>query len=287
MLTIFFWTIPILFLVAILIGLFVMMTRVFNTVPIDYSGNPADHDISYEAVSFMTSKQLKLSGWWIACPKEKQQVLILVHGWRRNAERMLPYVEALHPHFNLLVFDSRNHGKSDSDNFTSMPKFTEDILAALDYVDSRKDVGPGKRSLLGLSMGGGAAIYAGAKDSRIDRVITVGAFANPADIMKKEYKKRHIPYFPLVSLLFVYFQYLIGERFDDFAPEKQISKSKADFLIIHGEADQTTPFSHAKRLVSAASDNKAALYAIREAGHSDCHTYPGFWKKIVMFLDKP
>lgn len=277
--------IPFGILFLVLIVLFIVMTRVFNTYPVPYSGSPADDKIPYETVNFISGKGLKLHAWWIASETMTDKpVLVLVHGWRRNAERMLPYVRALHRDFRLLVFDSRNHGKSESDNFTSMPKFTEDIIAALNYLDARQDVGEGPYGLIGLSMGGGASIYAAAKDKRINKVVTVGAFANPADIMKREYSKRHIPYFPLVYLLFEYFQFRIGERFSHFAPENQIGRSEATFLIVHGRKDTTAPFSHASRLQASAKPGKTELFEIEAAGHSDCHEFSGFWERIKEFF---
>lgn len=281
----FYWIIPLILLILLLVIIFSLMSRVFNTVPVAYEGSPADLGIPFESVEFESSKKLKLKGWWIKVKEnEPQPILVLVHGWRRNAERMLPYVEALHPHFNLLVFDSRNHGKSDSDNFTSMPKFTEDILASLDYLDERTELNNLTRYVLGLSMGGGGAIYAAAKDKRISGIITVGAFANPADLMKREYKKRHIPYFPMVYFLFKYFEHRIGEKFNDFAPENQIDKSSATFLILHGTEDKTTPFSHGERLHRAAIPENSLLWAVEGAGHSNCHEFPGFWEKIIGYV---
>lgn len=281
----FYWIIPVLLIFLLMGVLFSFMSRVFKTDPVSYDSSPADLGISYESVDFKTTKNLTLRGWWIKSGKDgPKPVLVLVHGWRRNAERMMPYIESLQPHFNLLVFDSRNHGRSDVDEFTSMPKFTEDILSSLDYLDTRPELNGLERFVIGLSMGGGGAIYASAKDKRISGVITVGAFANPADLMKKEYKKRHIPYFPLVYSLFKYFEYKIGERFDDFAPEVQIGKSNAKFLIVHGTADKTTPFSHGERLFRASVKGNASLWAIEGAGHSNCHEFPGFWEQVLQFV---
>lgn len=281
----------VLILSIVLIGLsfmFYLMTRAFNTIPVDYTENPGDLGMDYASVRFPTKNNLSLHGWWIPAKNGPDKpLLILLHGWRRNCKRMLPYAEALHADYNLFVFDSRNHGKSDSDTFSSMPRFTEDIIAALDYLQEEySGKHSGETGIIGLSMGGAAAIYAAALDERIKSVVTVGAFANAADVMRQEYSKRHIPYFPLVYLVFEYFQYHIGLRFREFAPENNIGKSKADFLIVHGKVDQTAPFSHAERLIASARDGKASLLAIDHAGHSDCHEFDSFWPGVKAFLIK-
>ena len=83
---------------------------------------------NFSEINFKTENDRNLYGWWIDGNKDAP-LLILVHGWGRNCGRMLPYIEKLYKEgYNLLAFDSRNHGISDKDEFSSMPKFTEDIL---------------------------------------------------------------------------------------------------------------------------------------------------------------
>lgn len=275
----------VLFFIVVFFILFLFLIRVFNTRPVPYDSNPADLGIPYETVRFPTRRNLYLHGWWIpASDGRNRPTVVLLHGWRRNAARMLPYVEALHTRFNLFVFDSRNHGKSDSDDFSSMPRFSEDILASLDYLQKERSLAySGAIGLLGLSMGGAAAIHAASFDPRIRSVVTVGAFADPGEVMRLEYRKRHIPYYPLVYLVFEYFQFRIGQRFSQFAPLHRIGNSAARFLLIHGTDDQTAPFEQAERLEQAAVKNNAVLWAIRGAGHSNCHEFPGYWEKIAQF----
>ena len=267
--------------------MFLLMIRVFKTLPVDYTASPQDLDLPYETVRFPTKNECQLHGWWIPYKEGmKKPVLILLHGWRRNAERMMPYILALQD-YNLFVFDSRNHGKSESDTFSSMPRFAEDLIAALDHLDhGLAGRHSGKYVVIGLSMGGAAAIYAASRDDRISTVVTVGAFANAADVMRREYRKRHISYFPLVLLVFEYFQYHIGMRFKEFAPENNIRKSSARFLLVHGKLDDTAPFSHAERLLSAARNDQAELLTIADAGHSDCHESDLFWPAVTALLDR-
>ncbi len=112
-----------------------------------------------------------------------------------------------------------------------MPKFAEDIIAALDYLENSLIQKGGKVGVIGLSMGGSATIYAAATDKRINPIVTVGAFAHPADVMKLEMKKRHIPYFPFVWLFLKIAEYKIGFRFNDIAPVNNIHKVDAKILL--------------------------------------------------------
>ena len=143
--------------------------------------------------------------------------------------------------FNLLAFDSRNHGNSDDDGHSNMKKFAQDILSAINFIDKQTEITNNQFGLIGLSIGGGASIYASAHDDRIKSVVTVGAFANPVDIMRMQLRRKHIPYQPVGKLFLKYLEHKVGFRFEDIAPEKHIGKSNARFMLVHGTKDETIP----------------------------------------------
>jgi pimeloyl-ACP methyl ester carboxylesterase len=144
--------------------------------------DPGSLGLAFEEVRFPTVRGKSLYGWWIPSPSAAGRVLVLVHGWGRNVERMLPYVAMLQPAgFDLLAFDARHHGSSDDDGYAALPKFSEDIRAAVDLVAARLGSARVEVGVLGLSIGGSAAIHAAAVDPRISAVATVGAFADPSD----------------------------------------------------------------------------------------------------------
>ena len=272
-------------IIVLLAVLFMMMTRVYKTHPRPHNEDPGSLGIEFEEIGFQTQNEKQLYGWWIPVEGGNERpVIILIHGWTRNVQRMLPYVKMLHNDFNLLAFDSRSHGRSEEDTYSSMPRFAEDISAAISFIDANY---PGKAiGALGLSMGGAAAIYAASKNEHIKAVASVGAFAHPADVMRLEFKKRHIPYFPMVWLMFEYMQFIMKDRFNDIAPEKNIGKANAQFLIIHGTEDITAPVAQAHRLFKAANDKKAELLLLPGMAHSNCHEFPGIDKQILEFFKK-
>jgi pimeloyl-ACP methyl ester carboxylesterase len=210
--------------------------------------------------------------------------IILVHGWQRNLERMMPYIEHLYPSFNLLAFDARCQGSSDKDSFSSMPRFAEDIESAVNFLYSQNEHKP-DIGIVGLSIGGAASIYLASIDSRINKVVTVGAFADPKEVMKLQLTGHHIPHFPLGWMILNYVQFKIGKKFREFAPENNIKKSKAKILLIHGKDDLTAPYAHAERLYSSSVEENTILWGLENKGHSDCHTHPEFWNRIISFIE--
>lgn len=243
---------------------------------------PAELGLAFREVWFPTASGKRLHGWLTAPTSEQgsPRWVILVHGWGRNAERMLPYIRALAAAgFHTLAFDARHHGLSDRDGFASMKKFAEDIRAAADFLEKQGEKTP--FAVLGLSIGGSAAIYAASLDSRLQPVVTVGAFAHPRDAMIALGFGRFI-FAPIAPILFHFIEWRVGARLDQLAPEKNIAKVPS-VLLVHGAGDTVVPPSHAQRLLAGAN-GRAQLWVVPQRGHSDVHLEPEFFPKVLAFL---
>lgn len=250
---------------------------------------PAKYGFDFDEISIPTKNNKNLYGWWIPADKSNYKnlpIIILIHGWSRNVDRMMSYIKKLHPAgYNLIAFDSRCHGRSDDDKYSSMIKYTEDIIAAIDYAVKHKKGNIDKLGLLGLSMGGAASIYTASLDKRIKTVVTVGAFPHPEKVMGVEFKKRKVPYFPFVWLAFRYMEFRIGVKFNAMAPVNNIAKSDAKFLLIHGMDDETVPLEQAGELYEASNRTNTTFWKIEGKGHSDCNHHSDFWLRVLDFLD--
>lgn len=284
------WTWAILTLIAIMVLFDIWIKRVYSYPKRQHRTTAEEFGIPFEEVRFPTKNRLNLYGWWIPAADglaDTAPVIILAHGWGRNVESLLPYIKELHPQgYNLLAIDLRNHGSSDPDRYPNMLKFSEDIRAAVDYVQEKLSADVRKIGVFGISAGGAAAIHAASFDKRIQSVVTVGAFAHPIDIMKMEFRKRHIPYFPLVWLMFKYLELRIGLNFNRIAPVNNIARARANILLIHGSDDDVVPPQQAHLLIEAANKDRTTLWLVPGAGHSDCNTHPEFREKVASFLKK-
>ncbi|MCB2207215.1 MAG: alpha/beta fold hydrolase [Bacteroidetes bacterium] len=261
-----------------------MILKAFKNPIRLHDKTPEDIYIPYTEITISTKNNRSLYGWWIP-GKEAHPLIILVHGWGRNAGRMMPYIDQFHKAgFNLVAFDSRNHGSSDADEHSTMLKFAEDINATMEYACKKGWMSSEKAGLVGLSIGGAASIYAAAHDDRIKAVITVGAFAEPQAVMKKQLTDRHIP-MPIIWASLKYAQYKVGFKFSDIAPVNHIQNAEADILLIHGEKDVTVTVEQGEKLYAKARKGKVELWRLPSRGHSDCHFEDGYWYKVIGFMN--
>ena len=266
------------------IVIFQMILKGFKNPQRKHNKTPDSFGVDFEEVSIPTNNNRKLYGWLMS-KNPSLSTIILMHGWGRNVERMMPYIEQLSKlDFNLLAFDARHHGNSDDDDHSTMKKFAEDIQSSIRFIQNNTKITNEAFGLVGLSIGGAASIYAAAHEAKIKSVITVGAFADPYEIMRAQMASYRIPFNPVGKFIFWYLERKVGFKFHDIAPEKHISKSGARFFLIHGEDDKTIPIDHVHRLESAARKENVKTWKIPGRGHSDCHFENSYWPNITRFL---
>ena len=276
--------------IAVVVAMDITIKRVYRFSKKPHEITPAAFGIPFEEIRFPTENNRRLYGWWIPARTESSRTsptVILAHGWGRNLGRMMPYVQALHPKgYDLLAFDLRSHGSSDRDTYPNMLKFSEDIRAAVNFLTTQASEVPSEIGVIGLSVGGGAAIHAAAADERIRVAVTVGAIAHPVDVMRLEFAKKLLPYFPVGWLMLKYLQLRIGVNFNRVAPVNVIPRTTAKILLIHGDQDTVVPLQEGRKLLRAGNPDTALLWVVPEKGHSDCHEHPEFWARVGSFLEE-
>ena len=281
------WLILVFLLVLLPGTALLLLTRSFRVEQVRHRKDPSDFGIDFDTISFPTRNGRKLYGWWIP-GKPDAPLLILVHGWKRNVERMLPLVPLLHQAgCSQLLFDARSHGSSDADGLSNMLKFSEDIRAAVDEGRSRLGEHP-EIGIIGHSVGGAGALHAASFDTGISAVLSIGAFAHPGRLMRRDFRRKGIPA-PIVSLLLKYISWKIGASFDEIAPSRRIGKIRGAVAIIHGENDVVVPVDHGRELAAAGPPGLLAWF-MPGRGHSDCTAEEGFEEFLLDFFrcgDRP
>jgi dipeptidyl aminopeptidase/acylaminoacyl peptidase len=224
--------------------------------------------LPWREVRLPTANGKSLYGWFIPAG-EQRPALVVMHGWGGNAEMMLPLAAPLHAAgYSLLLVDARCHGQSDGDSFASLPRFAEDIDAALLWLAGQPEVDPLALGIVGHSVGAGAALRAASRRADLRAVVSLAAFAHPATMMRRWLAAMHIPYWPLGAYILAYVQRVIGHRFDAIAPCHTIARVACPVLLVHGLADDTVPVAEARQIHAARASDAVELLLV-PGSHDD------------------
>jgi alpha-beta hydrolase superfamily lysophospholipase len=269
-----------LFLLALLFPM--ALHWIYRAPRVAECSTPEHHGLPFTQHYLRGVKNKRLYAWLIHA-QEKQTTLVVVHGWGANAEMMLPLAQPFHQAgMDVLLYDARNHGKSDADSFSSLPRFAEDLNTALNWVKRRN---PQHRLiLLGHSIGSAAAILAASHRDDIDLVIGLSGFAHPDLVMKRHLERPWLPRF-LRPLILNYIQWVIGFRFEDIAPMNRIPHVSCPVLLAHGTEDTVVPISDMRLIeANAPSQWPIRVLAIEGARHDSVEHFQRHAGELINFI---
>lgn len=243
------------------------------------------HGLDGEIINVPTLRQRQLKGWLLhGANPHNPQVIIITHGWGANRELMLPLAKPLQQAgFYVVLFDARNHGDSDEDDFSSMPRFAEDLAATIDWLRAHSRFQKARISLIGHSVGAAATLLAASRRNDIACVVSLAAFAHPADMMRRWLASKKLPYFPLGWYVLNYVQWVIGHRFDAIAPIETIGRVSCPVLTMHGSDDSTIPPEDAKRIFQRGNTQINAL-RILPGEHDATDEIEAHIQEVIAFI---
>lgn len=270
-------------LVAAILTAVVLIHAGFRAPRRKEQGVPGDYGIVYEELHIRTAGGKQLFAWHLPNAPDAATVIVL-HGWGGNAELMLPLAIPFHrAGLNVLLIDARGHGGSDSAFFTSLPRFTEDLEHAVEWVKARSGAFNQSIVLLGHSVGAGAALYAASKRRDISAVISVAAFAHPERMMRRYLARFRLPGW-LSGFVLRYVEWVIGRRYEEFAPLNTLRRITCPVLLVHGSRDQTVPVSDAIAMADGSRENAIELLIVEGAGHDSMEKLESESAHLIDFL---
>ncbi len=286
MMTAWLIAIAILALTAGLVHLFHRRLRARLAAPREPIRQPLpQHGLIGETISIPTHKGRRLAGWWLPGSRDKG-VVIITHGWGANRELMLPLARPLQSAgWHVLLFDARNHGESDADDFSSMPRFAEDTEAAIEWVRQQPGLALAPIVLMGHSVGAAAVLLAASRRCDIAAVVSLSAFAHPEDMMRRWLATKGLPFFPLGWYVLRYVERVIGHRFTAIAPIHTLPRARCPVLLVHGREDPVIPASDAHRLLASRGGTATTLHLL-DGGHDLTRHLDNEWPRLQGFLEQ-
>lgn len=264
------WAIPISLVLVAFIGFRFAVRRGLAPARVPHDRTPADFGLEFDVVHIPTARNKQLYGWLVPADRhDPAPVVVVMHGWGGNAAMMLPLLRPLHTAgLAVLLIDARCHGRSDEDDFASLPRFAEDIDQALAWLQQCPHADPRRIALVGHSVGAGAVLLAASRRDDVSAVVSLAAFSHPVAMMRRFLAHKRVPFLPVGWLVLRYVEHVIGHRFDDIAPVTSISRIRCPTLLVHGAEDTTVPPSEAA-LIHAARRGEHVRLRIIAGSHDD------------------
>ena len=263
-----FWFLVI-FLLAIgiyfLIGFIAALTLTKVGPHPQYEDDPGIFGVEYEHVIFSSrGDHLKIAAWYIPNPAA-EKAIILVHG--RNASKQnaisgkMPKLaaEIFRAGLTVLVIDLRAHGESEGERYMWGVEERRDVLGGVDFLLGEGFM-RGQVAVLGISLGGAAAIGAAAEDDAIGTVILDSTFSDLRALIDPNWKTESgLPKLFLPSVYWMW-HVLFGYSLKGIKPvEEIVNIPPRPILILHCQNDKTVDISHAHKLAEAVSEAKLVI----------------------------
>ena len=227
-----------------------------------------DFGIDYQDVEFPARDGSTLRGWWVPGAEGATVGIVTVHGAgadRRDFLRHLPMLRS--GGYPVLLFDEREHGISDGSGrgISLGIRESHDVSSAVAFAKDIK--GLARIVVLGTSQGGASVILAGARDARIDAVISENPFARIEDLLQDTAMMRDVPgqlRGPMIRLAL----WRMGSRPRDGPIDHVAAIAPRPLFILHGRSDRAIPFEHSERIHAASAHPAAELWLPEGAGHA-------------------
>ncbi len=251
------------------------------------------YNLSGQTTSFFSKDGVRLTGMFF--PGTNGATIILLHGFSRSKEQLLPQAAFLHAAgFTILLFDFRGSGESEGGYSTFGQKEQYDLEGAVRYLKTRPDIDERKIGIFGFSMGGAVALLKSGDLPEIRAVVVDSTFARMSEVIKKNFRQYlpWVPFFPLGYMALLYIKVRTGVYFPHIRPAQYIGRlDSRPVLIIHGVHDEKIPYQQAHELLRSSHGN-TQLWSIPEAGHHGTYASTGkeyeervteFFRRYLLF----
>ena len=242
-----------------------------------------------EEVEIPVDSAAALHGWWLPAKGRGGAAVILMHGVRANRLAMVHRARVLHERgFAVLLFDFQAQGESPGDRITFGGREGVDAAAAVRF--ARRRMPDGRIGVLGVSLGGAAALLA-PNGLDVDAMVLESVFPDIDAALTNRLRVRLGAVLgpilsPLVAPLFKWeLSGVLGVKAEDLRPIDRIGAVTAPVLILSGAEDDRTPPDEARALFDQATGVKQ-FWLEDGAGHVDLEQFApaDYWRTVMPFL---
>ena len=255
------------------------------TAPVPREIGPPPADLGAETVGIPSASGADLAAWFVPSDSSGEPgargAVVLMHGVRADRRSLTERARLFRDAgYAVLLFDFQAHGESPGDQITFGWREQDDAIAAVAWMRQRLPGVP--LAVVGQSMGGAAALYAGA-DLGADALVVESVYGSLAQATENRLTMRLGGLGrPLAPVLTSQVRLRLGVPLDSLAPEAAIRDVNAPVLVASGTEDEHATPEEARRLYANAPEPKA-LWLASGAAHQDLYRFaPEAYRERVL-----
>ena len=252
--------------------------------------NASDYFIdSYEDVSFPSTDDVVISGWWME-QNPGGPTVIVNHGLtssKYSSGILLASGILYRNGFNVLAIDLRDHGDSTCEDgyYSAGQKESYDSAAAVNWLVDKKGIPPSALGIYGQSLGALTALTTSQHTNNFSAIAVHDPPVNFETLVREEMEYQGFPAF-LFEPTSHYARIFEGISLTNITPETSLTRSvKQPILIFNGMLDERVLPHHSLDLVDLADSLgiKTELYRYEDAGHvQSLWTYTDEFEQIIV-----
>jgi uncharacterized protein len=276
------WTV--ILLLVVVIGFMLVLPAVFAVaVVFPYQGSVGSPPEGFEAITLATSDNVTLGAWYT--PPTNGGVIILVHGAGGSRENVRGYADMLVRHgYGVLSLDLRGHGASDGTTNRLGWRGTDDVGAAVAYLQDRAEVT--EIGAMGLSLGGEVLLGAASTYPAIRAIVADGPTNRSLDEVRVLESERPIHRKIFEGVYFTVVQLLSGDDPPD-PPllDSMVAAESTTFLLIAGGSNEEEV--RFNEVFVETVGERATLWIAPDAKHTGAFKrYPAeYEERVTAFFD--
>ena len=235
-------------------------------------------------VEVVSEGATRLAGWHLDAPGERG-VVVLLHGIRGDRRAMWPRMAWLHGlGFSSLAIDFRAHGESEGERITGGHHEREDAQAAVAFAMAAHPSEP--VAVLGVSMGGAAALLAGPLG--VDAMVLESVYPDFGTAVRHRVAARLGALAgPPTWVLLMQVRWRLGVDPGELRPLDHIADVDCPVLVVSGANDAHTTAEETRVMFGTAQEPKA-MWLVPDAGHVDLFDASGdaYRIRVGAFLER-
>ncbi len=223
-----------------------------------------------------------LEVWGVEPEGRSRGIVLLMHGWSRNRDRMVARARIFGElGFTTVIHSARDHGNSTRHRFMNAFRFAEDAVTVLNWVNEPV-------LLYGHSIGAAGAIIAASQNAEKIRLLFLeGCYARTREALRSLYRSYNLVFGILFAHMVVLWMDIFYKfRMDGVSPVRLASGLDIPVLIIHGEDDRSFPLHNAWRLRDSFPAGRAELFVGKGSDHSSSSLTPEYPAAIKSFVER-